>query len=126
MVFDPGYAATLPFGDVVDYARLMRVVPLDSIVGGANALDVLRGAFDEGGALAQLAYTHAVRHAFQYMLNPVHELVRFDQLAALTAEDDALTMTLKAALRNLCGRGLLPAGRCRPAAPPADARRGME
>ena len=80
--------------------------------GPANLLDLLKQSFNANDALAKLAYIHEVKHLFQYMLNPVHELIRLDQLGLIALEDDAFTMTVKSALSNLCSRGLLPAGRC--------------
>ena len=54
---------------------------------------------------------HGLRHVFQYSLKSSHQLVRFDYLSLVTQHDDAFTMSLKAALKNLCDRGLLQ-GRC--------------
>ena len=48
-----------------------------------------------------------IRHVFQYSLNPVHELIRFDKRHAIAQEDDAFTFTWKALLRRICGKGML-------------------
>ena len=115
VVFDPIYAKTLPFGNLIDYDRLMQTIPVDKIMGknASNAIDLLLDVFDVDRALDQLRYIWEVKHVFQYMLNPRHELIRFDQLDQIASEDDAFTMSMKAALSNLCFRGLLPAARCK-------------
>ena len=49
-----------------------------------------------------------VQRVFQYSLNPLHELIRFDKLHTLAAEEDAFTYTWKAVLRRICSQGWLP------------------
>ena len=113
VVFDPAYKPTMPFTDILDYDKLMVQIPLDDVIHeGANVIDILHEDFKPEHALERLRYIHEVAHVFQYMLNPVHELIRFDQLGAVAPEDDAFTMTVKSALKNMCQRGMLPAHRC--------------
>ncbi len=38
-------------------------------------------------------------------MDPVHELLRFDQLGEMHCLDDAFTFTFKALLRHLCNKG---------------------
>lgn len=114
VVFEAGYDGTLPFREVVDYQRIMQLVPLERIIGDSaeNALDILKADFDAHTALDRLKYIREVKHLFQYMLNPLHELIRMDQIGMIAQEDDAFTMTVKSALTNMCQRGLLPSVRC--------------
>ena len=60
-----------------------------------------------------------VAHVFQYSLNPVHELIRFDQLWMVDPDDDAFTFTWKAVLRRLCEHGKLKPERCLDAKKPS-------
>ena len=48
-----------------------------------------------------------IQHLFQFSLNPVHELIRFDQRHVIAHEDDAFTFTWKAVLRRVCKHGWL-------------------
>ena len=57
-----------------------------------------------------------IKHVFLYAVNPMHTLVRFDEMAAVHPRDDAFTSSLKALMRHACAHGTLPAGRCAPAA----------
>lgn len=57
-----------------------------------------------------------IKHVFLYAVNPMHTLVRFDEMAAVHPRDDAFTSSLKALMRHACAHGTLPAGRCSPAA----------
>lgn len=57
-----------------------------------------------------------IKHIFLYAVNPLHTLVRFDEIAAVHPRDDAFTSSLKALMRHACGQGTLPAARCKPAA----------
>jgi hypothetical protein len=52
------------------------------------------------------------RHMFQYMLDPVHELLTVDSTGVIHCFDDAFTSSIKAVMRNACRRGLLPLDRC--------------
>ena len=74
----------------------------------ANVLDVLGKKFHKPKALHKLAYIQDVRHVFQYMRNPAHEVLRWDQRIIRRPEDDAFTFTMKAAMRNLCARRWQP------------------
>lgn len=56
-----------------------------------------------------------IKHVFLYAVNPMHTLVRFDEMAAVHPRDDAFTSSLKALMRHACAHGTLPAGRCSPA-----------
>ena len=74
-------------------------------------MSVLQAGVSEADKLARLSGVHSLRHVFQYSLKSSHQLVRFDYLSLVTQHDDAFTMSLKAALKSLCNRGLLE-GRC--------------
>jgi hypothetical protein len=107
VVFQYEYINSVPFGDMLNYNKLMIYVPEEKILGenGQNIVSILEEIFDEGDALQRIGYIHKVRHVFQYMLNPVHELIRWDQKAKLHPDDDAFTFTMKSVLRNICSRG---------------------
>ena len=97
VVFQPDYIKAVPFADVLDYERLMVVVPEEMIMGqdGHNIITLLSDDFHQEDALKRIEYIHSVRHVFQYMVNPKHELVAWSQRSKLHPEDDAFTFTLK-------------------------------
>lgn len=107
VVFQSEYINSVPFGDMLDYKKLMIYVPEERILGNKseNVVSILEKTFDKGNALQRISYIHSVRHVFQYMLNPVHELIRWDQKGRLHQDDDAFTFTMKSVLRNVCSRG---------------------
>ncbi len=109
VVFQPDYIKAVPFADVLDYERLMVVVPEEIIKGqdGQNIITLLWDDFDQEAALKRIEYIHSVRHVFQYMVNPKHELVAWSQRSKLHPEDDAFTFTLKSVLRKVCQDGWL-------------------
>ena len=113
VVFQPEYIKAVPFADVLDYDRLMIVVPEEVIEGqdGQNIVDILWDGFNQEDALRRIEYIHSVRHVFQYMVNPRHELVAWSQRSKMHPNDDAFTFTLKSVLRKLCQDGWL-AERC--------------
>lgn len=107
VVFQSEYIDSVPFGDVIDYAKIMTYVPEEKILGndGQNIVGILEEMFDTGKAVQQISYIYSIRHVFQYMLNPVHELIRWDQRERMHSDDDAFTFTMKSVLRNVCSRG---------------------
>ncbi|KAK9842907.1 hypothetical protein WJX74_004204 [Apatococcus lobatus] len=109
-VFDKRYVNVAPFTDVLDYGQMMKVLPKVDFNTSErdNILDLLEKRFRKSKALHQLAYISDVRHVFQYMRNPAHEVLRWDQRSIRRPEDDAFTFTIKAAMRNLCGRRWQP------------------
>ena len=113
VVFQPEYSKAVPFADVLDYDRLMVVVPEEVIEGqdGQNIVSLLWDDFNQDEALKRIEYIHSVRHVFQYMVNPRHELVGWSQRSKMHPEDDAFTFTLKSVLRKVCQDGWL-AERC--------------
>jgi hypothetical protein len=110
VVFQQEYFESVPFTDLLDYRKLMVYIPEETILGenGQNAVVQLADKFNQSEALDRLNYIHDVRHVFQYMRNPVHELIRWNDRATRRTEDDAFTFTMKSVLRNICSRGLLP------------------
>ncbi|KAI8477442.1 MAG: hypothetical protein J3K34DRAFT_476899 [Monoraphidium minutum] len=78
----------------------------------ANFVDFLETEYPLERRLGMLSKLHAWQAAYQYSLDPVHEVVSFDAIGAAEAGDDAFTLSWKAALRALCGAGKLPAPRC--------------
>ena len=106
VVFQPEYIDSVPFGDVIDYTKLMLYIPEERFVSnGLNIVEMIEGLFDREKAVQQIQEIHRVRHVFQYMLNPAHELIRWDQRAYMHSDDDAFTFTMKSVLRNICSRG---------------------
>lgn len=127
VVFYNDYEKTLPFTDILDYKDLMEVIPMDLLTGpeAQNAIDILQQRFTPEGAMRKLEYITSIKQIYQYMLDPVHELIRFDQLDVIAREDDAFTMTIKSVLRSVCGRGMVPSERCRPSAADNASRVGI-
>ncbi len=58
-----------------------------------------------------------IKHIFLYSVNPMHTLVRFDEMGAVHPRDDAFTSSLKALLRHACKHGTLSAAKCGGAGP---------
>lgn len=58
-----------------------------------------------------------IKHIFLYSVNPMHTLVRFDEMEAVHPRDDAFTSSLKALLRHACKHGTLPMAKCGGQAP---------
>ncbi|KAK9806050.1 hypothetical protein WJX73_008996 [Symbiochloris irregularis] len=79
VVFTDQYEGTLPFGDLLDYKQLMITIPLNS----TNVIDILRAQHTNEGALRRLRYMRKVAHVFQYLVNPVHELIRSAECAVV-------------------------------------------
>jgi hypothetical protein len=79
----------------------------------ANVVDILRGISNETRA-GMAERLHQLKHILLYSITPVHEVVRFDEMRLIHSQDDALTSGLKALMRSVCGRALLPAARCGP------------
>ncbi len=69
-----------------------------------NILDVLRQKFDGKTVRRQLQYLIDVQHVFQFSLNPNPDVIAWDQRHERSHEDDAFSFTMKAVMRNLCGR----------------------
>lgn len=90
--FQSEYIDSVPFGDMIDYTKIMIHVPEEKILGndGQNIVGILEEMFDMGKAIQQISYIYSIRHVFQYMLNPVHELIRWDQIERMHPDDDAL------------------------------------
>ena len=109
VVFQSDYVKALPFADVLDYGRLMEVIPEEAFLGpdGKNVVEILWNSYDQEDTVKKLAYIHSVRHVFQYMLNPEHRLIRWSQRSRMHAEDDAFTFALKSVLRKICQNGWL-------------------
>ena len=116
VVFDPRLPGFLPFADLVDYSSFVTVVDGDAISSGE--LDIIEelASYGKGDMLRRLAALHGVRHLMQYALRPQHLLIRFDEIGGVHALDDAFTASVKAVLRSLCRRGLVPRERCSPGA----------
>ena len=113
VVFDPEYFRHCAFHDVIDYDDFVTNIPEEDVVGpGHNVVQRLMDGFNKTDALQRIRRLHAVRHVFQYSLNPAHELIRFDRASNMSHHDDAFTFTWKAILRNVCQRRLVPLDRC--------------
>ena len=85
--------------------------------------------FSQERAIEQIKAIRNVSHVFQYMQEPYYNAIRFSKLTDVrTARpllhvahctsnqvhplDDAYTMLVKALLRKMCNRQLLPTKRC--------------
>lgn len=104
--FQAEYIDSVPFADILNYTTIAVYIPQDEVVGDNKTKVVQRLAqdFDKQEVLSQIEYIHAVRHLFQYMQNPDHDLIRWDQRSTVHPDDDAFTFTMKSVLRNLCNR----------------------
>ena len=102
-------AALLQLTEVLDSSSFMDPASKHA---KANAIDLLQARFNRTQALQKLEHIHRVRHVMQFSLNPQHQLLGFQQMCTLDDADDAFTFTIKAVMRNLCRRQLLPKGRC--------------
>lgn len=113
VLFQPGYFEFLPFNDVLDYDKLVMHIPHREIVGEdrKNAIDLLESSFDEADALKRIKYIHKVKNVFQYMLNPAHELIRWDKRSTLEPQDDTFTFTMKSVLRHICSNSTITSNR---------------
>ena len=108
VVFQPEYINSVPFNDVLNYTKIAVYIPEKDILGEnrTNVVKKLADEFDKKEALSRIEYIHNIKHIFQYMLNPDHELIRWDQRSIIHPGDDAFTFTMKSVLRNLCSRKL--------------------
>ena len=112
VIFDARLPAFLPFADLVNYTSFVMVVDEEAVLSGVlDIVDALASVSQEE-ILNRLQALHGVRHLMQYALRPQHLLIRFDERETVHALDDAFTASVKAVLRNLCGRGALPEARC--------------
>ena len=104
--FHAEYIDSVPFTDVLNYTRIAVYIPEHEIVAPkrTNLIHRLAKDFDREEALSRIEYIHNIRHLFQYMQNPEHELIRWDLRATIDPGDDAFTFTLKSVLRNMCRR----------------------
>ena len=108
VVFDPRLPDFLAFADLVDYRAFVTVLDPQAFISGEQDIVQVLSAPSPQDMLARLERLHRVRHVMQYAVRPQHLLVRFDERETVHAGDDAFTASFKAALRNLCRRGLLP------------------
>jgi hypothetical protein len=121
----PAVLDTFPFSDAVD-PRLFSVDLSAALASGdldlnaTNLVDYLDRTYPPGRRLKMLAHLHAWQRLFQYSLDPVHELIAFDQVKVVQPVEDAFTASWKAVLRSLCARGQLPKERCLARAPSSE------
>ena len=108
--FDPFVVHHLPFADIIQYEDFVTVI--EDAESAPNIIDRLDEQVSASRRLQMVAALQRVAQVFQYVVTPVYSLVRFDTMHAVVEHDDAFTATLKAVLRNVCGRGQLPAERC--------------
>lgn len=114
VVFDSQWMHLLPFADVLnakdtllDLSRQKRSLETCS----SSIVDVLNG-MQQQRRHDMFEYVAQRRHLFQYMLDPVHELLTVDDEGVIHCFDDAFTASIKAVIRNACRRGLMPQARC--------------
>ena len=106
--FQAEYIDNVPFPDVLNWTKIAVYIPESEIVGEnkTNVIEKLAKEFNKGEVLSRIEYIHSIRHIFQYMQNPDHELIRWDHRSTIDPGDDAFTFTMKSVLRNICGRRL--------------------
>jgi hypothetical protein len=114
VVFDSHWKWLLPFADVInatdmllDLSKQRRSLEASS----SNIVEVL-GSLSQQRQHDMFGYVARHRHMFQYMLDPVHELLTVDGADVIHCFDDAFTASMKAVMRNACRRGLMPSARC--------------
>ena len=64
-------------------------------------VDLLESTYNLTTRVRMLKNVYSVKHVFQYMLDPVHELVTVDKTWEVHCMDDAFTMSLKALVRRM-------------------------
>ena len=108
VLFQAEYIDSVPFTDILDWDKIVLFIPESEVLGDnrTNVIHRLAREFDKDEALSRIEYIHSIRHIFQYMQNPDHELIRWDQRSTIQPDDDAFTSTMKAVMRYLCGRGM--------------------
>ena len=74
----------------------LRVQPAPVLVTRPYQVDLLDTEYGLPKRAQMLETVYSVRHAFQYMVDPVHELVSVDKAWEVHCMDDAFTMSLKA------------------------------
>jgi hypothetical protein len=104
------------FADLVDYSEFTSVVDPAELE-STNIIDILKQRHGRTSRLAMTQRLHQIKHIFLYSVNPLHTLVRFDEMGAVHPRDDAFTSSLKALLRHACAHGTLPAAKCGGTAP---------
>jgi hypothetical protein len=112
VLFDEHVPFMLAYADLIDYPKLLVVVPMDAaMVDGDNIIDKL-GAMPLEERFARVQALQALAHVFQYAVHPAHLLVSFDKAGTIDQHDDAFTSSLKAVVRNLCAREKLSSEKC--------------
>ena len=106
--FQAEYIDNVPFPDVLNWTKIAVYIPENDIVGEnrTNVIRKLAKEFEKKEVLSRIEYIHSIRHIFQYMQNPDHELIRWDRRQTVHPGDDAFTFTMKSVLRNVCSRKL--------------------
>ena len=109
VLFQSEYIDSVPFTDVIDYTKMVVYIPEKEVLNEnrTNLVNRLAKDFVKAEALTRIEYIHNIKHLFQYMLNPDHLLIRWDQRSTIDPDDDAFTFTMKSVLRNLCTRNVL-------------------
>ncbi len=107
-IFHDDYMGYVPFIDMLDYKKLVMHIPHHAIEGEGreNAIDLLERGFSKSRALKQIEYIHKVKNVFRYMLNPAHELIRWNTRTMLDPQDDTFTFTVKIVLRHICNKNI--------------------
>ena len=109
----PSYHSLLPFTDLIHYSEFLIELDAQHVLAG-NIVNLLHARLKSIQYNTSLEYlASSIRHVFTYAVPPNHLLLSFDKLHEVAPLDDALTMSLKSLLRNLCQRGHLPDTRCK-------------
>lgn len=113
VILDPVLVKLLPFADVLDWPSLVEVVssPQAVLEEGLDLVAHLQ-AIPMEIRLHKVQKLHAIRHVFQWAAMPDHTLVERASLHQVQSRDDAFTSSVKAVVRNLCGRRLLRTNIC--------------
>jgi hypothetical protein len=113
------YTSMLAFSDLIDYSRVLTIVPEPDLEGfqpgraaEANSFHILKKKLHTVTLDENLAYLRSVRHVFTYAVHPNHWAVQFSTMHQISDTDDAFTASVKAVLRNLCRRNILAKERC--------------
>lgn len=108
VVFNATFYQHLPFSDIVPYHDFVLYINYEATLApdAPTYVQVVQKQHNATRAQHKLEEIGRLAHLFQYSLNPDHSLITWDARGTVHTQDDAFTATVKAALRNLCSRGL--------------------
>ena len=108
VVFHHWVPDTFFFGDVINATDVMVYIDQSELEMDPMALFERLAKIPMTERLRLLQNIYKWRQVFQFSLTPKGGDIRFDNLRELQPRDDAFTFVLKAVVRNMCERRLIP------------------